>query len=45
MFGGWGHFGFKDYFAPFCLPSNFSFRPCTGGQKIKLAQKIHAIRG
>ena len=37
--------------APFCLPSKqpiFPFRPWAivhGGQKIKLAQKIHASRG
>ena len=37
--------------APFCLPSkqpNFPFGPWAivhGGQKIELAQKIHASRG
>ena len=37
--------------APFCLPSKttkFPFGPWTivhGGQKIELAQKIHASRG
>ena len=48
-FGGRGFSGFGD-FASFCLPSKqtkFPFRPWTivhGGQKIELAQKIHASR-
>ena len=49
-FGGCGLSGFGDI-ATFCWPSkrpNFPFRPWTivhGGQKIELAQKIHAGRG
>ena len=49
-FGGCGLSGFGD-FAPFSLPSkqpNFPFGPWAivhGGQKIELAQKIHASRG
>ena len=49
-FGGRSLSGFGDI-APFCLPSkwpNFPFRPWTivhGGQKIELAQKIHASGG
>ena len=48
-FGGCDLSGFGD-FVPFCLPSKrakFPFRPWTivhGGQKIELAQKIHASR-
>ena len=49
-FGGCGLSGFED-FAPFYMSSKwpkFSFRPWTivhGGQKMELAQKIHASRG
>ena len=49
-FGGHGLFGSGD-FVPFCLPSKrskFPFGPWAivhGGQKIELAQKIHASRG
>ena len=49
-FGGCGLSGF-GVMAPFSLPSkrpNFPFGPWTivhGGQKIELAQKIHASRG
>ena len=49
-FGGHGISGFGD-FAPFQTPSKrpkFPFGPWTivhGGQKIELAQKIHASRG
>ena len=49
-FGGRGYFAFGDI-ACFCLPSkwpNFPFGPWTivhGGQKIELAQIIHASRG
>ena len=48
-FDGHGLSGF-GVMAPFCLPSkqpNFPFRPWAivhGGQKIELAQKIHASR-
>ena len=48
-FGGRGFSGF-GFMAPFCLPSKwpkFPFGPWTivhGGQKIELAQKIHASR-
>ena len=49
-FGGHGLFGFRDL-ASFCLPSKtakislrtMDYSPC--GQKIELAQKIHASRG
>ena len=49
-FGGHGLSGF-GVMASFCLPSKqpkFPFGPWTivhGGQKIELAQKIHASRG
>ena len=49
-FGGSGLSGF-GVMASFCLPSKrpkFPFGPWTivhGGQKIELAQKIHASRG
>ena len=49
-FGGRGLSSFGDS-APFCLPlkqPKFPFRPWTidhGGQKIEMAQKIHASRG
>ena len=49
-FGGCGLSGF-GVMAPFCLHSkrpNFPFGPWAivhGGQKIKLAQKIHTSRG
>ena len=49
-FGGCGLSGF-GVMAPSCLPSkrpNFPFGPWAivhGGQKIELAQKIHASRG
>ena len=49
-FGGHGLFSFRDL-ASFCLPSKqpkLPFGPWTivhGGQKIELAQKIHASRG
>ena len=49
-FGGHGFSGF-GVMAPFCLPlkrPNFPFGPWAivhGGQKIELAQKIHASRG
>ena len=49
-FDGRGLSGFGDM-TPFCLPSKtakFPFGPWTivhGGQKIELAQKIHASRG
>ena len=45
-FGGHAH-GLSN-FAPFHFPSNFAFGAWTvvhGGQKIELAQKIHANRG
>ena len=46
-FDGCGLSGFGD-FAPFQIWSNFPFKPWTivhGGQKIELAQIIHASRG
>ena len=46
-FDGCGLSGFRD-FAPFQIWSNLPFRPWTivhGGQKIELAQIIHASRG
>ena len=47
-FGGYGLSNFRD-FTPFRFCPNFPFRLWTiivhGGQKIELAQKIHANRG
>ena len=41
--GGGGLSGFRD-FTHFCLPSKW-WTIVHGGQKIELAQKIHASRG
>ena len=43
-FGVRGISSFGD-FAPFQIWPNFPFGPWNGGQKIELAQKIHASRG
>ena len=46
QFRGHGLSGFGD-FVPFCLPSKMAQISLShhGGQKIELAQKIHASRG
>ena len=49
-FGGCGFFGFRDFTHFVCLQKRpkLPFGPWTiahGGQKIELAQKIHARRG
>ena len=47
-FGGCGYFGFEDFthFSFAFKMAKFPFGPCIvhGGQKIELAQKIHASK-